>query len=165
MAQTEDPKIVLAGTGEVTGDPDQCLDRYLIDGAHSGGRFALVEHIIAPGALAAPMHMHTKEDEFSYVLSGRFAASLGGSEVEAGPGDLVFKPRGQWHTFWNPGDEDTHVLELISPAGLEDFFRLLGDGSAMADHEKIAAMAAEIAVETNEDMTAAIVTKHGLRFG
>lgn len=67
----------------------------MIEGADAGGRFALVEHTIAPGAVAAPMHMHSKEDEFTYVLTGTFAAVLGDQEVRAGPGDLVFKPQGR----------------------------------------------------------------------
>jgi mannose-6-phosphate isomerase-like protein (cupin superfamily) len=44
------------------------------------------------------------EDEYSYVLEGRMGAQLGADIVLADVGDLVFKPRGQWHTFWNAGD-------------------------------------------------------------
>jgi mannose-6-phosphate isomerase-like protein (cupin superfamily) len=47
--------------------------------------------------------------------------------VEAGPGDLVYKPRGQWHTFWNAGDEQCRILEVIAPAGFEKFFDELVD--------------------------------------
>ena len=42
-----------------------------------------------------------------------------------GPGDLIFKPRDQWHTFWNAGDEPARLLEIIAPAGFEGFFREL----------------------------------------
>jgi len=75
--------------------------RFLIDGAESGGGFALVEHPMEPRALAAPMHRHSREDEYSFVLAGRVGASLGGEVVHGECGDLIFKPRGQWHTFWN----------------------------------------------------------------
>ena len=78
--------------------------RFLIDGIDAGERFSLVEHPMSPRALAAPVHRHTREDEYSFVLEGRMGALLGGDVVEAGPGDLVFKPRNQWHTFWNAGD-------------------------------------------------------------
>jgi mannose-6-phosphate isomerase-like protein (cupin superfamily) len=44
------------------------------------------------------------EDEYSYVLEGRMGAQLGADIVLADVGDLVFKPRGPWHTFWNAGD-------------------------------------------------------------
>ena len=53
-------------------------------------------------------------------------ALLGGEVVHAEVGDLVFKPRDQWHTFWNAGDEPCRILEIISPGGFEGLFRELG---------------------------------------
>ena len=157
-------RVLRAGEGTTLGSPASCTDRFMIDGADTQGRFALVEHVIAPGAIAAPMHMHSKEDEFSFVLEGTFAAVLGGTEVEAHTGDLVFKPRGQWHTFWNPGDVPTRVLELISPAGLEEFFRLIGQPEAEQDADRIAALAAEIGCDVDQTATEELVARHGLRF-
>ena len=101
--------------------------RFMIDGSEAGERFSLVEHPMAPRALAAPLHRHTREDEYSFVLEGRMGALLGDDVVEAGPGDLVYKPRNQWHTFWNAGDEPCRILEIISPAGFEHFFEELVD--------------------------------------
>ena len=101
--------------------------RFMIDGDETDGGFSLVEHPMSPRALAAPLHRHLREDEYSYVLEGRMGALLGDEALEAGPGDLVFKPRNQWHTFWNAGDEPCYILEIISPAGFEDFFHELSD--------------------------------------
>ena len=67
--------------------------RFMVDGEESGGGFSLVEHPMSARALAAPMHRHNREDEYSYVLEGRMGALLGDEVVEAGPGDFVFKPR------------------------------------------------------------------------
>ena len=78
--------------------------RFMIDGPETGERFSLVEHAMSPRALAAPLHLHAREDEYSFVLAGRMGALLGDDVVEAGPGDLVFKPRDQWHTFWDAGE-------------------------------------------------------------
>ena len=100
--------------------------RWMIDGAEADQRFSLVEHAMSPRALAAPLHLHTREDEYSYVLQGRMGALLGDDVVEAGPGDLVHKPRNQWHTFWNAGDEPTRILEIISPASFEQFLPRAG---------------------------------------
>src|SRR5881409_2705716 len=106
--------------------------RFMIDGSEAGERFSLVEHPMSPRALAAPLHRHTREDEYSFVLEGRMGALLGDDAAEAGPGDLVFKPREQWHTFWNAGDEPCRILEIIAPAGFEQFFRELSEmGGAM----------------------------------
>src|ERR671913_1309419 len=96
--------------------------RFMIDGAESGGGFALVEHPMPPRALAAPLHRHANEDEYSYVVEGRVGAQLGDEVVYGEPGDLIFKPRGQWHTFWNAGDTPARILEIISPGGFECYF-------------------------------------------
>ena len=90
-----------------------------------------------PRALAAPLHRHHREDEYSYVLMGKLGALLGDEVVVAEPGTWVFKPRNQWHTFWNASDTPCEIIELISPAGFEDYFRELAalwpDQSKMPD--------------------------------
>ena len=81
-----------------------CGVRFMVWSEESGGGFSLVEHPIPPRHLAAPVHRHSREDEYSFVLEGRLGASLGGRIVYAETGTLVFKPRDEWHTFWNAGD-------------------------------------------------------------
>jgi len=99
--------------------------RFMIDGEETRGGFSLVEHPMSARALAAPLHRHTREDEYSFVLEGRVGALLGEEVLVGGPGDLIFKPRNQWHTFWNAGDEPARLLEIIAPAGFERFFNEL----------------------------------------
>jgi mannose-6-phosphate isomerase-like protein (cupin superfamily) len=113
--------------------------RFMIWGAESGGGFSRVEHPIPPRSLVAPLHLHEREDEYSYVLEGRMGAQLGDDVVYAEPGDLVFKPRNQWHTFWNAGDTPCRILEIISPAGFEHFFNELGEQMAAAQAVSVAA--------------------------
>ena len=62
--------------------------RFMIDGPESDERFSLVEHPMSPRALAAPLHRHNREDEYSYVISGRMGALLGDEVVYAEVGDL-----------------------------------------------------------------------------
>src|SRR5207244_7367706 len=95
--------------------------RFMVDATASGGGFALVEHPMEPRALAAPMHRHSREDEYSFILEGRVGADLGGEIVYGEVGDLIFKPRGQWHTFWNAGNSPARVLQMISHDGSEKF--------------------------------------------
>lgn len=66
-----------------------------IDGTHTNKRFAVVHHPMAPHALAAPLHRHTHEDEYSHVLHGTLGALLGDELVIANPGQWVIKPRRQ----------------------------------------------------------------------
>jgi mannose-6-phosphate isomerase-like protein (cupin superfamily) len=141
--------------------------RFMVDGAEAGQRFSLVEHPMSARALAAPLHRHSREDEYSYVLQGRMGALLGDDVVEAGPGDLVFKPRNQWHTFWNAGDEPCRILEIISPAGFEHFFQELSDlgGALEADPEALGALNERFGLEMRPDSVPELLGRFGLQIG
>jgi mannose-6-phosphate isomerase-like protein (cupin superfamily) len=141
--------------------------RFMIDGAEADGGFALVEHPMPPRARAAPLHRHTREDEYSFVLEGRMGALLGDEVLEAAPGDLVFKPRNQWHTFWNAGDEPCRILEIIAPAGFERFFAALLDlgGATEAAPADFGALCARYGLEMDPSTVPGLVERFGLRFG
>ncbi|MDP9188798.1 MAG: cupin domain-containing protein [Actinomycetota bacterium] len=96
--------------------------RRMLPATATEGAFGLVEHDLPPGQLGSPVHTHEREDEYSYVLSGRLTAQVGDDVIEAGPGELVVKPRGIPHAFWNTGTEPVRFLELISPGGFEEYF-------------------------------------------
>jgi mannose-6-phosphate isomerase-like protein (cupin superfamily) len=140
--------------------------RFMIGAEDSDGRFALVEHPMKPLALGSPLHRHKNEDEYSFVLEGRMGAVLGDDVVYGEPGDLIFKPRGQWHAFWNAIDGSTRILEVISPGGFEDYFAELGDVFAAPgppDPAKIAAVAAKYELEIQPESIPRLIEQHGLR--
>lgn len=97
---------------------------FKVRGEQTGGRFAVVEHPVDPGVIVEP-HRHQHEDELSYVLEGTIWARVGDQEIEATAGSYVWKPRQVLHTFWNAGPKPARILEVISPAGFEDFFEEL----------------------------------------
>jgi mannose-6-phosphate isomerase-like protein (cupin superfamily) len=140
--------------------------RFMIDSETAGGGFSLIEHPIDPRSLAAPLHRHANEDEYSYVLEGRVGVKLGDETFEAGPGDLVFKPRGQWHAFWNPGDEPARMLEFISPGGFEEYFAeiapLLPPNRPEPDLEGLAAVQARYGLEMDFETSEQLAEEHGL---
>jgi mannose-6-phosphate isomerase-like protein (cupin superfamily) len=140
--------------------------RFMIDGETSEEAFSLVEHPMSPRALAAPLHRHTLEDEYSYVVQGRMGALLGDEVLEAGPGDLVFKPRGEWHTFWNAGDEPCRILEVIAPAGFERFFAELVElgGAANADPSFFGALCDRYGIEMDPTSIPGLVERFGVIF-
>ena len=138
--------------------------RFMLGGNDSGGRFALVEHPMEPRALGAPLHRHRNEDEYSFVIEGRIGAKLGGEVVFGNRGDLIFKPRQQWHTFWNAGDEQARILEIISPAGFERYFEELATWERPLNPEKVLALAARYDVELDFDSIPHLIKEYGLRF-
>jgi mannose-6-phosphate isomerase-like protein (cupin superfamily) len=157
-------RVLAASDGSILRSVGHVSNRYMIDGTETSGRLTVLQHLFEPRALAAPMHRHHDEDEYTYVLTGRIGAVLGDEEVFGGPGDLIFKPRGQWHTFWNAGDEPAKVLEIISPAGLEELFRSFAHLTASPDPETLAGMAARYHCDLDFPSTFPIVEQHGLVF-
>jgi quercetin dioxygenase-like cupin family protein len=141
--------------------------RFMIDGSESGGGFSLVEHPMSARAIGAPLHRHSREDEYSYVLEGRVGALLGDQVVEGGPGDLIFKPRNQWHTFWNAGDEPARILEIISPAGFERYFAELValGGSRNAAPQQLRALGEKYGLEVNPASIPELLVRFNLRLG
>ena len=158
-------KVLPAGEGR-TGWLGGLGIRFMVPGADSDGGFSLVEHPLQARALAAPLHRHSREDEYSYILRGKVGALLGDEVVYGGPGDLIYKPRNQWHTFWNAGDEDASLLEIISPAGFEKYFEelieLFGDGKPQPD--KIAPIAKRYGLEIDPQSIPRLISEYGVRF-
>jgi quercetin dioxygenase-like cupin family protein len=140
--------------------------RFMVDGADSASGFSLVEHPMSARALAAPLHRHTCEDEYSYIVEGRVGALLGDEVVVGGPGDLIFKPRNQWHTFWNASDEPARLLEIISPAGFEQFFAELSDlgGVTNVDPRVLGALGERFGLEMDPESVPALLERFELRF-
>jgi quercetin dioxygenase-like cupin family protein len=164
--EVRDVTIVKAGQGK-QGWLGGLGIRFMVPGTDSQGRFAAVEHPLRPRALAAPQHRHSREDEYSYVLRGRVGAMLGDNVVFGSPGDLIYKPRGEWHTFWNAGDEEASLLEIISPAGFEGYFdeliTLFPGGKP--DPAKIAPIAERYGLEIDPSSIGKLCAQHGLTFG
>lgn len=134
-------------------------------GPMTGGAFSIVEHPIEPGTLAMP-HTHSREDELSYVLEGEVGVKIGELVVQATPGSYVFKPRGIPHTFWNAGPGPARLLEIISPAGFEAYFRemacLLSPGGP-PDPEQVAALAEKYGVMYHLDWIEALAATYQVK--
>jgi len=141
--------------------------RFMIGGEETQGNFALVEHPIGPRALAAPMHTHEREDEYTYVLEGEIGVQIGEEVLVARPGDLVFKPRGVPHAFWNAADEPARALEIISPAGFERYFAELAPlfppaNQAPIDEEAVGAVREKYALQMDMGSIPVLAERYGL---
>jgi quercetin dioxygenase-like cupin family protein len=161
---SEDAQILRPGEGDSV-DLGGFGARFMIGADQADGRFSLVEHPLAPRALGSPLHKHANEDEYSLVLDGRVGMQLDDQVVQTEPGDLVFKPRGQWHAFWNAGDEPARLLEVISPGGFETYFAELGEVFAAGppDPEKLGAVAAKYELEVDPESIPRLAQEHGLQ--
>ncbi len=141
--------------------------RFMLDGERTGGAFSLVEHPLPPRALGAPLHTHRNEDEYSYVLAGRVGVQLGDQVLEADRGDLVSKPRGVPHAFWNAGEEPARLLEIITPAGFENYFREMAPLLAATERDQAAIGEVVARYQLDIDFTTipTLAEQHHLRLG
>jgi quercetin dioxygenase-like cupin family protein len=136
MTKPEPPPltVVQPGGGRV-GELGDIGVHFKLWGEDTGGALAVVEHPFPVGALVAP-HLHTREDEYSIVLDGEIGFRSGDREVVLGPGGYITKPRGELHAMWNAGAVPARMIEIITPAGFEHFFRevaeLIAAGPAAA---------------------------------
>lgn len=139
--------------------------RLLITLDDTDGRLGIVESPIEAGVLASPMHIHSREDGWWYILEGRFAGRVGDETVEAEPGWLVRAPRGIPHTYWNPGPGPARYLELFSPGGLERYFEQVATLLAAdpPDIEKIMQLPEEYGLELLWDSVADLQQRHGVQ--
>jgi len=85
------------------------------------------------------------------VTEGQIGFRSGDREAVLGPGGYITKPRGELHTMWNAGAAPARMIEVISPAGFEHFFRELADMVAAGPPPL-------------PDL-AALADRYGLRFG
>jgi quercetin dioxygenase-like cupin family protein len=120
------PLTVVQPSASDAGDLGSIGVDFKLWGADTGGAVSIVEHPFPVGALVPP-HLHTREDEYSIVTVGEIGFRSGDTEVVLGAGGYITKPRGEMHTMWNAGDVPARMIEVISPAGFENFFRELSD--------------------------------------
>lgn len=156
--------LVPAGSGRVLMHGP--LGALLLAGAEATeGVASFVVHPMAPRILGSPVHTHTREDEWTFVLEGRVGVQVGREVVEAGPGDLLLKPRGVAHAFWNPTDEPARILEVITPGGFETYFEGLGAilAEPAPDLAALGELAARHAVEMDPASVPRLMAEHGLR--
>lgn len=99
--------------------------RFLATGEETDQRHAMWEAIVPPGG-GPPPHIHSREDESSYVLEGEITFSVGEEEIVATKGMFANMPVGSLHSFKNNTDKTARMILSVAPAGLESMFFEVG---------------------------------------
>ncbi len=94
----------------------------------TGGAVAVIEHL-APRGSGSPLHVHSREDEWFYVIEGELTLWVDGRTIVAPAGSFVFGPKGIPHTF-TVSSEEARFLLVTEPAGFEQFMRAVGEPAA-----------------------------------
>lgn len=141
---------------------------HTVPAAITRGQLAAVEHTLPAGILGAPVHRHSREDELSIVVSGTLGAWLDGRLVTAEAGAYVWKPRDQWHTFWNAGSTPLRFIELLLPGGFASYFEQLSQlfqTGGCPTPAAMGALAREFGLDVDLDQTAQICQRFGVNLG
>jgi quercetin dioxygenase-like cupin family protein len=149
MADTQAPPLTVVRPGEGrAGELGGIGVVFKLWGQDTGGALSIVEHPFAVGALVEP-HTHTREDEYSIVTEGEIGFRSGDREVVLAAGGYITKPRGELHAMWNAGKVPARMIEIISPAGFEGFFREVADlvAAGPPPFDTMAALAANYGLE------------------
>ena len=123
---------------------------YKATGAETAGLFSLWEDVIPPGT-GAPPHVHSREDEAFYVLSGEILLEFEGEPAprRIGPGGFFYGARHRRHGYRNVSDQPARMLVLCTPScGLDQMFAELDVATAagMPEMAKLAAIAGKYGV-------------------
>lgn len=141
----------------------------LLAGAEAtGGAVSFIIHPLFPRALGALVHTHSREDEWSFVLEGEVGVQLGDETLVARAGDLVLKPRGVPHAFWNATDRPARLLEVVTPGGFEGYFERLAHvlrPGVQPDMAALAAIAADYGLDVDPTSVPRLAQAHGLQMG
>ena len=96
--------------------------RTRVVGADTGGLVAVGDAHMPPMSAGPSLHVHTNEDEASYVVEGVLTVVLGDERFDVPAGGIAWLPRGVPHTFANLTADPVRVVGMIVPAGLEGMF-------------------------------------------
>jgi quercetin dioxygenase-like cupin family protein len=133
-----------------------------ISSQQTGGVFSLVECTLEPGRLVPP-HVHTREDEHTYVLEGEIGLRIGDQIVQATPGWTVGQPRGIPHTLWNAGSQQARILGPIAPGGFETYFLELAEIFRTGAFEQVETLGARYGLTRFMDWVPELTTRYQLK--
>lgn len=86
----------------------------------TAGTLSVIECECPPG-WATPLHLHERDDEAFYIVSGTMRLWNGDEVSESGQGSFVLTEKNRPHAFAVAGDEPLRVLQLHWPSGFEQF--------------------------------------------
>lgn len=94
-------------------------------GEDTSGVSNLIELVVQPNS-GSPLHIHSREDEFFYVLEGEFQFQIGEQMIVTTAGSFLYCPKYLSHGFTNIGENPGKLLTWYTPSGFEKFFEQVG---------------------------------------
>lgn len=162
MELTEQPNVIGPRDGELL---DFEYSDFIIkfDSDDTDDQFYIAHDIMDPKTLSAWRHYHHIEDEYIYVVDGTCGVMIGDNVIEAEAGTWVYKPRHEWHAYWNHGDTPCHIILLVTPGGVEEYLREIAEVLG-SDDEKALQLGEKYDLEMDFDSIPELCERFGLSF-
>ena len=129
------------------------------------GSAAIVEHLLEPKCLGAPMHKHTLEDVISFVIEGTLSVLIEDQLHNVPMGQYIVKPKNVLYTYFNMTDEKIRFMDIIAPGNFENFYAEIAQfykPGITPDFEKIAELAMRYGLEVEKNGLDDLYEKYGL---
>jgi mannose-6-phosphate isomerase-like protein (cupin superfamily) len=140
LAEQDDALLKLPGCGENLGAIGLGI-MLRLTGDDTAGAYSLFEYIVPAGLGGPPTHIHAYQDELFTCTAGKVTVELDGVSRVMTPGSSLMMPRNVPHMFYNPFDKETRIVAVVSPAGLEKYYKELSElPPGPRDMTKIAAI-------------------------
>ena len=96
-----------------------------VTATESRGLVTVLQGVVHAGG--PPLHVHETEDEVVVVLEGELDYQVGDERGTLSPGGLLWFPRQVPHAVANLSPAPCRFLTVVTPSGIEDFFRAQSD--------------------------------------
>jgi quercetin dioxygenase-like cupin family protein len=139
--------------------------RYLLTGGDTDGHMTVLEIPCAPSAVVAPIHTHTKEDEFQMVLEGEVGFELDGKDINAKAGDMVVQRKNIPMAIWNPTDQPARLLVMFTPGGYDEYLKEVTPHIVAGNQPAMPEIWARYGLTTDPSSIPRLIQQHGLKPG
>lgn len=139
------PKLVPGTDGRVINVMGDQV-RVILGGDDNAGAFALIEQTGEPGS-GIPLHVHTRDDEVFQVIEGELEFQIADKTHAAGPGTVVYAPRGIPHSFRVLGNKTARFQVTVVPGGLEKMLTEISELKGPPDPKAIGAVCGKYGIQ------------------
>ena len=108
-----------------------------ISGVDTDGGLAVFEQTGHTAKGGPPLHIHTMQDEWFYILEGEYLFQLGEEKFQMKTGDTIFLPKNIPHAFVQLTEKARVIVSFLPAGKMEDFFRITDTWTAPPSQEEI----------------------------
>ena len=109
-----------------------------ISGTDTDGDLAVFEQTGMTPHGGPPLHIHPFQDEWFFVIQGKYKFQVGEDKYQLKAGDTIFLPRGVKHAFAQLTKKGKMIVSYLPAGKMEDFFKVTDEWTSPPAKDEIA---------------------------